>query len=157
MPFLKHFTKHYLCNSGFAHQRRLETHVTVILVVFSAIGEISRWKKAKIFFFLQFFLAISPHHIFLQVDFWPWLSCLVSFSLVASRHHWGSIFGSDYIPNLDLIFVIFYPQRFSPHRFFSKFGFGTKTAKAFIKLHKLFKFSTESWNFSTWQTFSPRI
>ena len=31
-----------LCNSGFGHQRRLETHVTVILVVFSAIGEISR-------------------------------------------------------------------------------------------------------------------
>ena len=30
-----------LCNSGFGHQRRLETHVTVILVVFSAIGEIS--------------------------------------------------------------------------------------------------------------------
>ena len=31
-----------LCNSGFVHQRRLETHVTVILVVFSAIGEIFR-------------------------------------------------------------------------------------------------------------------
>ena len=57
----------------------------------------------------------------------------------------------------------FSPKRFSPHRVFSTQSFlhtdfsphrfRTKTAKISIKLHKLFKFFTEIWNFSTWQIF----